>query len=219
MIPKQDRVKPRTVEDLERRYNFGKQVDDMRGFATRQEVSRVREEIPDVSNLLNQEQVQSLINQGLANSGFVSEDIVKKLINDAIASGGLTPDYSPGSVIYRGTGEDRIAYFTINEKYLAANGDLYIDDLGVSAVRAYGDVEGASFPLVITASEDILEIVLVTRFNHPLITTAGNIYQDGDSWVWEPLDGYSTSSVTILCNTHYDTSCTDEIVQLMVITR
>ena len=211
MISKQDRVKPRTVEDLERKYNFQRSSDEMKGFATRQDIEQVKNSIP------SQAQTQTLINE--ATKDFVTEATVKKLINDAMANAG-TPDYTPGSVIYRGTGEDRIAYFTVNEKYLAANGDLYIDDLGVSAVRAYGDVEGASFPLVITASEDILEIVLVTRFNHPLTTTAqGNLYQDGDSWVWEPWDGYSTSSVTILCNTHDGTVCTDEIVQLMVITR
>jgi hypothetical protein len=61
MIAKQDRIKPRTPEDLERMYQF----EEMRGFATKKEVENIKAIIPDVSRLITQEQAQALIDKAI----------------------------------------------------------------------------------------------------------------------------------------------------------
>lgn len=61
MIAKQDRIKPRTPEDLERMYQFEK----MRGFATKEEVANIKDMIPDVSGLITKEQAQELIDKAI----------------------------------------------------------------------------------------------------------------------------------------------------------
>lgn len=60
MIPKQDRVKPRTPEDLDRMYGLGKRTEEMRGFATRQEVESVKSRIPDVSGFATKGDVEEV---------------------------------------------------------------------------------------------------------------------------------------------------------------
>lgn len=61
MIAKQDRIKPRTPEDLERMYQFEK----MSRFATKEEVENIKATIPDVSGLITQERAQELIDKAI----------------------------------------------------------------------------------------------------------------------------------------------------------
>lgn len=49
-VPKQDRIRPRTVEDLERMYKFGKRTEEMKGFATRSEMQSVKGELTEVGS-------------------------------------------------------------------------------------------------------------------------------------------------------------------------
>lgn len=90
MIPKQDRIRPRTVEDLERMYKFGKRNEEMRGLATKQEVNSLKGDIPDVSGFAKTEDVNkkveevgskipTLTSQLTNDSNFATTDDVKEV--------------------------------------------------------------------------------------------------------------------------------------------
>ena len=63
MIPKQDRIRPRTVEDLERMYKFARRSEEMKGMATKTEVQNIKDEIPDVSGFAKTEDVEKRVKE------------------------------------------------------------------------------------------------------------------------------------------------------------
>ena len=74
MIPKHDRVKPRTVEDLERKYNFGKRNEEMRGLASKKEVEAVKNSIPDVSNFATGKDIEDVSAKIPTNTSQLTND-------------------------------------------------------------------------------------------------------------------------------------------------
>ncbi len=147
-------------------------------------------------------------------SDFVDEHTVKELIDEALIASGVVDGYYQGEVIYKGEGEERRAYFKVNSRFLARNGVAYIDDLGVYAEKQNAEDEGARFPLVLSTTTDILEVVIVTKYDSVLSVETGIIVRSGDSWSWTPYDWQPVSTLTITSNSPYT-----EIVQLMVITK
>lgn len=69
MSEKQDRARPRTVDDIERRYNFGKSFGDVMGIATgaRDEADNAMKAVAQLNQSLDQDEIfKRLTNNGLA---------------------------------------------------------------------------------------------------------------------------------------------------------
>lgn len=206
-----------TKEDLE---SVDDKVDNIKipdtsSFATKEELQNVENKIPDKEELVTKEELNEVEEKIPDANDLIDENTVKELIDEALIAAGVTPDgYYQGEVIYKGEGEERRAYFKVNSRFLARNGYAMIDDLGVTAEKQNAEDEGARFPLILSTTTDILEVVIVTMYDSVLSVDTGIIVRSGDSWSWTPNDWQPVSTLTITSNSPYT-----EIVQLMVITK
>ena len=204
-------------------FSKGKEI-----YATKSSLKQVENKIPDVSNFVTndvlesklpdtsdfatKEEVEAVENKIPDTSGFMTEQEVENLIDDKLEK----IDVENGSVVYNTSiYEERRTYYNIDTRYLARNGLMSLDGLDITAVMGES---GACFPLVLNSKRIIKEIIIRTAHGSTLTISPRQFdsnVEDG-TWVFAQVsveEGGDATTVTILCE-----SAEDTIAQLLIIT-
>lgn len=222
MISKQDRVKPRTVEDLERKYNFERKFSQppARGENgltpfigpngnwwigsndTGVSAGANEEALKQYCAGLIQElarQIPTKISDLINDRGLVSESTVNDLINEALGETDDTPDATDTTDDSSVNAVGETVYYSIDTAYLGSQKQMTINGVTISAGNN-SSAKGVRYPLTFNSPTEIKQITIAANRSCVLTASAGRLIENGFTWTWLPNDGETVTSVQISCD-------------------
>jgi hypothetical protein len=222
MISKQDRVKPRTVEDLERKYNFERKFSQpptqgengLTPFIGSNGNWWIGNQDTGVSAGANEEaikqycagliqelarQIPTKISDLINDREFVSESTVNDLINEAFGGSGDITDETDTTDDSTVNAVGETVYYSIDTAYLGSQKQMTINGVTISAA-ATSTAKGVRYPLAFTSPTEIKQITIAANRSCVLTASAGRFVQNGFTWTWLPNDGETVTSVQISCD-------------------